>query len=75
MGRFSTDLTTDSLGQQDTIFKEDVFPKKVTSSSTDNTKEPKEKKETGLTTGQKWFALIGITAVCYYILYKAGSFK
>lgn len=29
----------------------------------------------GLTTTQKWLAVIGLTAVCYYILYKAGSLK
>lgn len=75
MGRLSTDLATDSLGQQDTIFKEDVFPKQDTSSSSDNTKDKKSVKQTGLTTGQKWIALIGITAVCYYILHKAGSLK
>jgi hypothetical protein len=27
------------------------------------------------TTTQKWLAVIGITAVCYYILHKAGTFK
>lgn len=30
---------------------------------------------TGLTTTQKWVAVIALTAVAYYILYKAGSFK
>ena len=30
---------------------------------------------TGLTTTQKWVAVITLTAVAYYILYKAGSFK
>jgi len=28
-----------------------------------------------LTTTQKWLAIIGITAVLYFILYKAGSLK
>jgi hypothetical protein len=30
---------------------------------------------TEYTTAQKWLAIIGITAVCYFILYKAGSLK
>lgn len=30
---------------------------------------------TEYTTTQKWLAVIGITAICYFILYKAGSFK
>ena len=29
----------------------------------------------GLTSTQKWMAVIGLTAVCYFILYKAGSLK
>ena len=30
---------------------------------------------TEYTTTQKWLAVIGITAICYFILYKAGSLK
>jgi hypothetical protein len=46
-------------------------------SSTNN--EPVKSKEnspiekTGLTDGQKWLAVIGISAVCYYLLKKSGS--
>ena len=32
-------------------------------------------KPKGYTTTQKWLAVIGITAVCYFILHKAGSLK
>lgn len=69
MGRL---LAEESLGQG-TPFPTEFIPKDTSDVVVDKPK--KEKPQVGLTTPQKWLAVIGITALCYYILYKSGSIQ
>ena len=41
----------------------------------DETEVTEQTPSKDFTVTQKWLAIIGITAVCYFILYKAGSLK
>lgn len=72
MGRLITESTTAS----DTTFQGEVFPKTATNTDTKEPKKNEAKKSvSSYTTTQKVLITLGVTAVIYYILHKAGSLK